>query len=1140
MADADVAREIERDVAAREAALDASRSILLQAPAGSGKTEVLTQRFLRLLAVVDEPEEILAVTFTRKAAAEMRRRIVRVLEGDIDPERPTARTLAALRAAALARAAERGWNPLELRTRLRIQTIDSLNHELARAMPLLGGGPSGLTVAEDAKPLYREAARLTLHHAEREPSLQASMDEIFTRLDNNWSQAERLLADMLASRAQWLPVVFSASPDALADVVERSLESLVTSALQSLVAQCPSGSLAVAAGLLQRAARWREAAGQPATKAGEPAVWAAWLEPHAALTADPRQLPAWRALADFLLNSRDEWRTRYTIAEGGIPTAKVDATAPDAKAAALALCADCESVAGLRESLALVRVLPPPALGAAERTALGALARLLKLAASELDVCFEQAGRVDHTKVAAVARQGLRALGLPSELALRRAAALKHLLLDEFQDTSVEQCSLVEALIVGWQDDEGRSAFIVGDPMQSIYQFRSAEVSLFLRAREHGIGDLSLEPLALTRNFRSAPALIRWSNRGFASIFPPRDDLRESAVRFLPATAGREVAGDPHPAVSMHRLASDVPEAEAKLLADAVLAARRRRPDASVAVLVQAATHAPAIIEALRAAGLPVRGVDLEPLARQPAVRDVVELGCALLHPGDRVAWLATLHAPWCGLTLADLLLLTQGSPDAIVPDLLNDAGRVATLSDDGRRRLARCTPLLLKALDAQGREPFVPALRALWEALGGSAALRSDAEWELVQSYLDALADRVDDAPLITGATLRDLAESLKLGGDAVRPDSVEVLTIHKAKGLEWDVVLLPGLHRQLRGDERPLLSWIELPRPDRSVDLLMASLSIGHARRDDRLGSYIALLRRQRQKHERCRLAYVAATRAREELHLFAYAEEVDGVLKPRTNSMLRTFWPAIETQMGEAAPAGGEQSPTPEPAEHVESMEATVADSVRLPVDWLPAPRPALRIERVDGGIEPGESESPEYLWAGTRRRAIGTVVHAELERLAAVAPGAPLPSRANAWRSRLRELGVEAPELDAAITDVERILSLVHRDPQARWILSPDHREAASELRLSGFAGGRLRDVVVDRTFVTHEGERWVIDYKTGTHQGGDLEGFLAEELVRYRDQLEMYRELVSELGPEPVRTALYFPLLQRLVELPAVR
>ena len=123
--------------------------------------------------------------------------------------------------------------------------------------------------------------------------------------------------------------------------------------------------------------------------------------------------------------------------------------------------------------------------------------------------------------------------------------------------------------------------------------------------------------------------------------------------------------------------------------------------------------------------------------------------------------------------------------------------------------------------------------------------------------TWLGALTLRLRDIAAPDGRTLRDLAESLKRGGEAQVAGSVDVLTIHKAKGLEWNVVLLPGLHRKLRGDERALLSWIELPRPDRDADLLMAALSIGRNREDDRLGAYIAHLRKQRQKHERCRLA-------------------------------------------------------------------------------------------------------------------------------------------------------------------------------------------------------------------------------------------------------------------------------------------
>jgi ATP-dependent exoDNAse (exonuclease V) beta subunit len=96
--------------------------------------------------------------------------------------------------------------------------------------------------------------------------------------------------------------------------------------------------------------------------------------------------------------------------------------------------------------------------------------------------------------------------GLPTDLALRTGLALRHILVDEFQDTSLSQFDLVESLTAGWDEGDGRTLFVVGDPMQSIYQFREAEVGLFLRARDHGVGSVRLKPLRLTRTFAPRPS----------------------------------------------------------------------------------------------------------------------------------------------------------------------------------------------------------------------------------------------------------------------------------------------------------------------------------------------------------------------------------------------------------------------------------------------------------------------------------------------------------------------------------------------------------------------------------------------------------------------------------------------------------
>ena len=125
---------------------------------------------------------------------------------------------------------------------------------------------------------------------------------------------------------------------------------------------------------------------------------------------------------------------------------------------------------------------------------------------------------------------------------------------------------------------------------------------------------------------------------------------------------------------------------------------------------------------------------------------------------------------------------------------------------------------------------------------------------------------------------------------------------------------------------------------------------------------------------------------------------------------------------------------------------------------------------------------------------------------------------------------------ARERDEAADLIVSALGRTLADARGRWILKNTHRDARSELALTGIAAGSLRSVVIDRSFVDEEGTRWVIDYKTSRHEGAGLEEFLASELERYRPQLSTYQALARELGPEPVRAALYFPLLSAFREL----
>ncbi len=196
------------DQQARATALRVDRSFIVQAPAGSGKTELLTQRFLALLAVVDRPEALLAITFTRKAAAEMRNRILESLRHCEDPQSKLRDDTRALARRVLAVDARNDWGLLRNPSRLRVLTIDALNQSLARRLPVLSGLGAGLGIDEDGLELYEEAAeRLLAHLPSDDPRVAEAVAILLEHLDNNVGKLIGLVSGMLARREAWLPVL---------------------------------------------------------------------------------------------------------------------------------------------------------------------------------------------------------------------------------------------------------------------------------------------------------------------------------------------------------------------------------------------------------------------------------------------------------------------------------------------------------------------------------------------------------------------------------------------------------------------------------------------------------------------------------------------------------------------------------------------------------------------------------------------------------------------------------------------------------------------------------------------------------------------------------------------------------------------
>lgn len=1098
------------DLAQRREALDPRRSFIVQAPAGSGKTELLIQRYLLLLARVNHAEEIIAVTFTKKAAGEMRERVLQALvdaQAEKAPESEHERLTLELAAAALRRDREAGWNLVENPAQLRIQTIDALCAGLTRQMPVLSRFGAQPESVEDADVLYRQAAQETIALVNESGPVAADVENLLAHLDNDMARAEDLLVDMLARRDQWLRHVHGRERAEL----ESALQHARTAAMRRLHAAIPSQVDA------------------------ELAAIADYVFGNLGFGSFADDVDTWATLAGVFLTNEDVWRRRLTKNEG-FPAGKA---AQPWKERAQSLFAVLDASPDVRTALADMRCLPPANYSDSQWQVLGAILRLLPQAVAQLKLVFQARRQVDFTEVAQGALYALGTDDAPTDLTLALDYRIHHLLIDEFQDTSISQFELVARLTAGWLPDDGRTVFAVGDPMQSIYRFREAEVGLFLRARAEGIAGVELHPIALSSNFRSQSGIVDWVNAAFARIMPTAENIASGAVPYTASVPTRDALGGA--AVSVHPLFDDDGTAEAQRVTDIVLAARAADPAAKVAILTRTRGHLHEIVPALKAAGLRFRAIDIEPLGQRPVVQDLLALTRALAHPGDRLAWLAVLRAPWCGLTLVDLHVLVANSADTTVPDALRDKQRVAQMSADGRARLARVRDALEAGLVQRVRAPLREQVAGAWYALGGPACVEQQTDLEDAETFFRYLDQHEDAGELQDRAAFEAGLEQLYALADVGADDSLQIMTIHKAKGLEFDVVIAPGLAKSPRNDDKKLFLWTEQPDVHGATELLLAPIN-ATGEDGDAIYQWIARFHAEKQALEDGRLLYVAATRARRQLHLLGSVRvtvDEDGarqVAAPSSRSLLGKLWPVVEPDY--AAALRDAPAPQPETAAQMQVIDQALR---RLPAGWVlsDAPGAADWASPLD---QTRVQDDLEFSWVGETARRIGSVVHRWLQRIAddggAGWDAARIAALDPAIRHALAAQGVGEHEIAGAAARTRQALTHCVGDARGRWVLGA-HGEGRSELRLTGVVEGRRVNVVIDRTFIDDEGARWIIDYKTSTHEGGDAAAFLDNERERYRGQLERYAALMHAGGApqgdllrsaQRIRLGLYFPLL----------
>lgn len=1088
-------------------ALDPSLSFIVQAPAGSGKTELLIQRFLVLLARVEQPEAVVAITFTRKAAAEMRHRVLTALGRAAGPAPTTdhEKLTWSLARDVVSRNEQMQWHLPEQPSRLRIQTIDSLCSLLVRQRPLQSQMGTELPPTENAGHLYRQAAYRTLallDSDEASNELKESLTGLLAHLDNDYARTVGQLSMLLGRRQDWLNHVNTKQGTDLRARIEASLVQVVERTLKRLREVFPDCYRQSTVYLAQFAGTNLEIAG-----IDNPIRACSQLQTFPG--TDAAELPMWRGLAEMFLTNKGSKRKSLNKNLGFPAT-------PDGRQAK-ARFKEIELDSKVMAALHALRDLPPVQFEDKQWEFLASTIDVLKEAVRQLQHVFVQEQQVDFAEIALGARN---AIGSDVSDAFKSfGIGVRHLLVDEFQDTSQSQFGFLSQLVQGWQPEDKRTVFLVGDPMQSIYGFREAEVELFLRARRSGIGNVRLVALNLTANFRSYPAIVNWVNTAFEGAFPDDEDALTGAVSYARSQSAKATALDSavvvHPSVGK--------EFDADMEADCVLEiieeAYRQRPDGKIAVLVRSRSHLTRIVAALRSRGTRFRALEIDALEDRAAVRDLKSLWQALQSTGNRIAWLSVLRAPWCGFTLRDLKALVGEQFEETIFERMNDEAVVAQLSESGQARLARVRPVLRCAIKQRARLPARIWLEVTWIRLGGPACLRTRTELDEACAFLDFLEHSQSGFDLNSEKLFEKNLARLFAPPDTEAGDSLQIMTIHGAKGLEFDTVILPGLSRTPRNEDPSLVRWREY-QEDGSVNLIMAPMGEKGGPADP-LHSYLRSINNERREHESIRLLYVAATRAKRHLHLLGHIKHNKS---PAKTSLLSKIWPVVKSDFDRTASESASDD-----REHLATSEVGQGvPLLRLSSDWEKAPLPADAVWQAKPPVSDSEDPPevlPKFDWVQDLQRRVGTVVHRVLMQM-----WAPdnlefdQPTLTNALKAE----GIAGNRLNEALSRANEALRNIKSHKRGRWILKL-HESDQREYEVSTIEDGKAVRRILDRTFVEN-GTRWIIDFKTSRHEG-DIEGFLKDEEDRYREQMEGYARAMQKLDSRPIMLGLYYPMFR---------
>ncbi len=795
-----------------------------------------------------------------------------------------------------------------------------------------------------------------------------------------------------------------------------------------------------------------------------------------------KDLMAWRAIADILITkSSKNWRKKIDVTIG------FPAEMKDEKNQLRKFIDGLYSEFELKKLLINLHNLPSEHFPEFTKKYITDIAQVLKLSVAELKVIFDEKGLQDFSEVSLQAINALDTREELTDIALLLDYQIKHVLVDEFQDTSYSQLNLIQKLVEGWQQDDGKTIFFVGDPMQSIYKFRESQVGIFLEVVRSGIANLDIKPLILSTNFRSTQSIVRENNEIFANIFPNEDNLILGSIHYSKSTPFSKE--EQKNAISFYVFSPNQDQEEAEEIVKIIKQSLLRNQEKEIAVLVRSRSHLSQVSSALQKNNINFESLKTESLRSNLFTRDLLSLTRALLSLSDKLAWLSILRAPWCGLKLKDLLVLSKTSDQTIFNQLMN-VESVQNLSDDGIKRAQHIFLATKEAIFSEGKFTFVEGFSFVLEMLYKDHYLEEQ-EKNIKTQFLKLL-NHCESNQVLNIKTIESMLQDLYAPS---RSSNLKLMTIHQAKGLEFDIVIIPGLGKKGRNDNLPLMQMQEFS--DNHV--LLAPIKPTDEDSESETYLYLQYLKKQQSHFELMRLLYVAMSRAKQEVHLLGALSKSG---KPTTGSFLSLLSDYYEDNVIHINSQN-------ESSLEIEQPPKLLRNKILMP--------PLVRKQNYVDGLN-NSPKAFDLIYQG----ALGTIVHFYLEH-------AEFNPSSLSVDTMLRERGVPSRLLNSLSDTILSLLKNTKRDKNFEWIFKyRESTEVESEFSNS------TQTIIVDRLFV-EDGVLWIIDFKTSSlHEGENINAFIERQKNAHQGQIENYKGVLEEFFQLPSKSALYCPAASQLI------